>query len=230
MVSKLTKSQIVDLLTAHNVEGWSSKMTVSELRAVAAENIKKPETAAELKGLSKLKREDLTARAEELGVPNVENLTCDQLRLRIREAVLKRSEPQPGDLMMFGMFRDSSYVEVLSSQPKYARWCMDIARDDVEASWQLKRFAAWAAVQKVSPKKEGLAKPAVTMPVDASCNPKDGIEMVMKTILQRLDNLETQTPSSPSASAASAAQVPPTTPRKAAKRVTTESPSVEQSP
>ena len=146
---------------------FSPAWNADELKQIIEENLfPKNETAAQraMKGISSMKKEQLIAKAAEVGAHTTPGMTNASLKLSIRQAVLMKSTPEPTDFMGFGKYSSLTYQEVLSQYPSHAEWVQKEAKDNTGSSWELVRFALWL---------NGM-KGHVEVPTEA---PKDHVEV-----------------------------------------------------
>ena len=173
--AKMSREELYQELTEKEVDGWSTKNTLVELRAVLQAVRKMDNPAGDiLKGMGSKRWAELRGMYRELGLGEPGSLTKGLLMAEIRAAVmgtqrppgterdattghappeaeLNRQEPNGKTeeqlTVGFGRHRGMSYQSMMKDFPNYCEWVLGTDATEPEACPDLQHFAVYLKMQ-----------------------------------------------------------------------------------
>ena len=169
--AKMSREELYQELREKEVDGWSTKNTLVELRALVQAARKRDNPAGDiLKGMGSKRWAELRGMYRQLGLGEPGSLTKGLLMAEIRAAVMGTQRP-PGTerdattghappeaelnrqelngkteeqlTVGFGRHRGMSYQSMMKDFPNYCEWVLDTDATKPEACPDLKHFAAY---------------------------------------------------------------------------------------
>ena len=169
--AKMSREELYQELTEKEVDGWSTKNTLVELRALVQAARKRDNPAGDiLKGMGSKRLAELRGMYRQLGLGEPGSLTKGLLMAEIRAAVMGTQRPlgterdattghAPPEAELnrqelngkteeqltvgFGRHRGMSYQSMMKDFPNYCEWVLDTDATKPEACPDLKHFAAY---------------------------------------------------------------------------------------
>ena len=118
-VQALHRAEAVKVIEENGLP-YSPAWSADEMKHISKENLfPLQETSAQkaMKGIGSMKKEQLIAKAKEVGAHITPNMTNASIKLSVRQAILQKSTPEPTDFMGFGKHGAMTYHQVLNHHP-----------------------------------------------------------------------------------------------------------------
>ena len=144
-LSAMTKMEASERLRSLGEEP-SPKWTSVEIRSRITEilDLLAEEDSRLPKNMTRMKKAALQRECTKRLIHYAEHETRGSMMRKIREKVEAEQGGQGGSIMGFGKFSDMTYEEVAENHPAYAKWALETAQEEGQAShWKLRKFVTW---------------------------------------------------------------------------------------